>query len=126
MDSIVQKSVKKQRKLLSNLIGGLLSSLAKDLTPMMSKPDSLNDFLFLAIKSLPYCKYIYVLDHEGIQISSTVHHLGEKRKDIDRDRSERPYIKGLFSARYGIDFELSSAYISKNKKRVNSTTKCNS
>lgn len=121
MDSIVQKSVKKQRKLLSNLIGGFLSDLSKDIAPMIDKPDLLNDFLFLAIKSLPYCKYIYVLDHEGIQLSTTVKHLGDIKQDIGRDRSHRPYIEGLFSARNGVDFELSSAYISKNNKRPSLT-----
>ena len=121
MDSIVQKSVKKQRKLLSKLIGGLLSVLAKDIAPMMGRPDLLNDYLFSAIKNLPYCKYIYVLDHKGIQLSSTVKHQGEKNQDIGRDRSDRPYIEGLFSARNGVDFELSSAYISKNQKRPSLT-----
>ena len=121
MDSIVQKSVKEQRKHLSKLIGGLLSDLASDLVPYMDKHERLNDFLTLAKKSLPYCKYIYVLDKNGIQLSYTVKHEGENKQDLGRDRSERPYLVNLFTARNGIDFELSSAYISKNKKRPSLT-----
>ena len=121
MDSIVQKSVKEQRKHLSKLIGGLLSDLATDLVPYMDKPERLNDFLTLAKKSLPYCKYIYVLDKNGIQVSYTVKHEGENKQDLGRDRSERPYMVNLFTARNGNDFELSSAYISKNKKRPSLT-----
>lgn len=121
MDSIVKESVKKQRVLLSNLIGGLLSDLAKDLIPLINKPERLNDFLVLAIKSLPYCKYVFVLDENGIQLSSTVKHAGENKQDVGRDRSRRPYIEPMFSPRNGVDFELSSAYISKNQKRPSLT-----
>lgn len=121
MDSIVKESVKTHRKLLTKLIGDLLSDLVKDIAPMMDKSDHINDFLNLAIHNLPYCKYIYVLDHEGIQLSSTISHHHEIKENKGRDRSQRPYIKELFSARNGVDFELSSAYISKNKKRPSLT-----
>lgn len=121
MDSIIKASVKKQRVLLSNLIGGLLSDVAKDLLPLIHKPERLNDFLVLAINSLPYCKYVYVLDENGIQLSSTVKHAGENKQDFGRDRSRRPYIEPMFGPRNGVDFELSSAYISKNQKRPSLT-----
>lgn len=121
MDSIVKESVKKQRKLLSKLIGGLLGDLAKDIAPLMNNAERLNDFLVLAINSLPYCKYIYVLDQNGIQLSSTVKHGGQNKDAMGRDRSQRPYIEPMFNPRNGIDFELSSAYISKNKKRPSLT-----
>ena len=121
MDSTVKQSVKHQRELLTNLLGGTLSQFANELAPLMDDSDLLNDHLVKAISDLPYCKYIYVLDQSGTQISATVKHEGAKLKDIGRDRSRRPYMENMFVPRLGVDFELSSAYISANKKRPSVT-----
>ena len=87
----------------------------------MNDSDLLNDHLRKAIDDLPYCKYLYVLDTLAQQISATVKHDGIKLKDIGRDRAARPYMKNMFVPRNGVDFELSSAYISSNKKRPSLT-----
>ncbi len=121
MDSTVKQSVKHQRELLTHLLGGTLANLAIDLAPLMNDSDSLNDLLVKAINDLPYCKYLYVLDSSAKQISGTVKHDGVKLKDIGRDRSTRPYMENMFVPRLGIDFELSGAYISSNKKRPSVT-----
>ena len=121
MDSTVKQSVKHQRQLLTSLLGSTLSQLAKELAPLMNQPEALNDHLVQAINELPYCKYIYVLDKTGKQVSATVSHDAIKKGDIGRDRSLRPYMKNMFVPRQGHDFELSGAYISKNKKRPSLT-----
>ena len=121
MDSSVQQSVKHQRELLTNLLGGTLSQLAKDIAPLIKYPEQLNKYLTQAITDLPYCKYIYVLDPSAIQISATISHEKVKLSDSGRDRSSRPYMKNMFVPRQGVDFELSSAYISSNKKRPSLT-----
>lgn len=121
MDSTVRQSVKQQRELLTQLLGGKLSYLAKELIPLINDPDLLNDHLVKAISELPYCKYIYVLDPLAKQISATVSHINVKTKSIGRDRSLRPYMKNMFIPRHGIDFELSGSYISSNKKRPSIT-----
>ena len=121
MDSTVKKSVKYQREQLTQLLGGTLASLAKELAPLMSNPTVLNNYLVSAISDLPYCKYLYVLDSSGKQMSATVKHDGVKLGDIGRDRSNRPYMKNMFVPREGNDFELSAAYISSNKKRPSVT-----
>lgn len=121
MDSTVKQSVKHQRELLTHLLGGTLANLAVELAPLMHSSDLLNKHLVKAISDLPYCKYIYVLDTSGKQISATVEHKGAKPEDIGRDRSSRPYMENMFIPRNGIDFELSSAYISSNKKRPSVT-----
>jgi len=121
MDSTLKQSVKQQREILTQLLGGTLSHFAKELAPLIGDQDLLNDHLVKAISQLPYCKYIYVLDVTGKQISGTVKHNGIKIKDIGRDRSDRPYMENMFVPRLGIDFELSSAYISSNKKRPSLT-----
>ena len=121
MDSSVKQSVKQQRELLTNLLGETLSHLAVELAPLMNNPDLLNDHLVKAISDLPYCKYLYVLDPSAKQISATVNHEGVMLEDIGRDRSSRPYMENMFIPRNGVDFELSSAYISSNKKRPSVT-----
>jgi len=121
MDSTVKQSVKHQREMLTKLLGETLANLALELVPLMKDPDLLNDHLVKAISDLPYCKYLYVLDTSAKQISATVKHEGIKTKDIGRDRSDRPYMENMFVPRHGIDFELSSAYISSNKKRPSLT-----
>ncbi len=121
MDSTVKQSVKHQRELLTHLLGGTLANLAVELAPLMNSSDFLNEHLTKAINNLPYCKYLYVLDTSGKQISATVKHKGIKPEDIGRDRSSRPYMENMFIPRNGIDFELSSAYISSNKKRPSLT-----
>ena len=121
MDSTVKQLVKQQRESLTNLLGGTLSHLAKELTPLMNDPTRLNNHLIDAISKLPYCKYLYVLDTSAKQISATVKHGGAKLVDIGRDRSARPYMSNMFIPREGNDFELSAAYISSNKKRPSVT-----
>jgi hypothetical protein len=121
MDSTLKQSVKHQRELLTHLLGGTLANLALELAPLMHSSELLNDHLVKAISDLPYCKYLYVLDTSGQQISATVKHGGAKLEDIGRDRSSRPYMENMFIPRNGIDFELSSAYISSNKKRPSVT-----
>ena len=121
MDSNLKQSVKQQRKLLTKRLANKLSHLAKELAPLMDNPDLLNDHLVKAISDLPYCKYIYVLDASAIQLSATVSHTNVKLESIGRDRSLRPYMKNMFIPRHGIDFELSTAYISANKKRPSIT-----
>ncbi len=121
MDSSLKQSVKHQRELLTHLLGGTLADLALELAPLMHSSDLLNDHLVKVISDLPYCKYLYVLDTSAKQISATVKHKGVKLQDIERDRSTRPYMENMFIPRNGVDFELSSAYISSNKKRPSLT-----
>lgn len=121
MDSNLKQSVKQQRELLTRRLGGKLSHFAKELAYLMNDADLLNDHLVKAISDLPYCKYIYVLDASAKQLSATVSHSNVKLEGISRDRSLRPYMKNMFVPRHGVDFELSSAYISSNKKRPSIT-----
>ncbi len=121
MNSIVKQSVKRQRDVLKKILGDILDSEVKKLVPLMSSSILLNEHLERVIKELPYCKYIYVLDKNGIQLSATLKHGRVKYEDVGRDRSTRPYMVNMFNPREGNDFELSSAYISKNKKRPSVT-----
>ncbi len=122
MLSTIQKSVQQQRKSLTKLLGNRLADFAAELTPLLNDPEKLNKHLKSAFDQLPFCKYIYVLDAEGVQISATLYHNGENRVDMGRDRSQRPYMKNLLKpGNENIECELSESYISKNKKRPSLT-----
>ena len=121
MDSTVTKTVKKLRKYLTKHLSSSLEKLVLELPPILDDPQKLDEHLSKAISKLPYCKYIYVLDVTGIQISATVSHQEKNTYSMGRDRSARPYMKNLFKPRDGEDFELSKAYITKNTKRPSVT-----
>jgi len=121
MDSTATKTVKKLRKFLTTHLSNSLEKLVLELPPMLGDPEKLNTHLSEAINNLPYCKYIYVLDVTGVQISATVSHDEKNMYSLGRDRSSRPYMKNLFKPREGEDFELSKAYITKNTKRPSIT-----
>ena len=122
MISTIQKSVNKQRESLKKLLGNTMAEFATEVAPLLNKPEALNKHLRSAFLRLPYCKYVYVLDAEGVQISSTVFRGGANKVDIGRDRSQRPYLKTLLEPdNKDMDFYLSESYISKNMKRPSLT-----
>lgn len=118
MSTDLKKSIKEQRDLLSNILGVSLLNLAKDLSVIIEDKELINKRLSTSCKDLSYCKNLYALDADGIQISSTLNHEKVDHDAIGRDRSTRPYLVNMFD---GEEFSLSDAYISKNKKRPSLT-----
>ena len=122
MISTIQKSVNQQRNSLKKLLGNALEELSKDLLPFLNDEKALNKQLYKAFNRLHYCKYIYVLDAEGVQISATLFKGGMNKVDSGRDRSQRPYLKHLLTNGDDVlDCDLSEAYMSKNQKRPSLT-----
>ncbi len=122
MLSTLQKSVNKQRKSLKKLLGNTMAEFAAELPPLLHDSEALSDHLLSAFLRLPYCKYVYVLDADGVQLSATVFRGGTNKVDIGRDRSQRPYLKTiLLPENKDMDFYLSESYISKNMKRPSLT-----
>lgn len=116
-NTTIGESVKRQRELLNDLLSVALSRLAHALPAHMPKKAELEDFLSTYCKDLPYCKYLFVLDNDGKQICANLFKHGKDESQFGRDRSQRPYMKGMFDT----DFALSDAYISRNKKRPSLT-----
>lgn len=114
----LKHSINAQRTLLSDLLGSALQQIAAEIAPFMGSQQQLDRHLRKAFASLDYCKYIYVLDQNGVQISSTINRYGTDEEAIGRDRSSRPYMQHVSR---NIDFNLSEAYISRNKKRPSVT-----
>ena len=117
-DSDLQKSIQEQRELLASLLGISLLNLAKDLTPIINNKDLINERLSKSCKDLAYCKNLYALDADGVQISSTLNRENIDHNAVGRDRATRPYMVNMFD---GEEFSLSDSYISKNKKRPSIT-----
>jgi len=115
--STISESVKRQRVLLTDLLSVALLRLAANIPDCMQNKSELENYLLDSCQDLPYCKYLFVLDLEGKQITANLSKHGKDESQFRRDRSQRPYMRGVFD----IDFSLSDAYISRNKKRPSLT-----
>lgn len=119
MPHTLQKSIEQQRARLIDLLGQALKQYALTVQPLLHDRAWLDEQLRLIFKQIDHCKYVYVLDTQGVQLSSTVNRYGLEFADYQRDRSIRPYLQHI--ADDTIDFNLSVAYISRNKKRPSLT-----
>lgn len=119
MSNTLKHTINAQRARLKDMMGNTLSQFARELPPLMADVDKLDAHLVDMFSKLELCKYAYVLDEKAHQISSTVSRYGPDEESRGRDRSERPYLHHIHDET--IDFNLSEAYISRNKKRPSLT-----
>jgi len=119
MDPELQRQVTRQRTIINETLRPQTVKLAMRCRPLLGDREALDGVLQEAMRSLPYCKYLYVLDADGRQISSNISRHGIQPDQYGRDRSGRPYMQGVDDAE--LDFSLSSAYISRNKRRPSLT-----
>lgn len=119
MPQTLQKSIERQRARLIELLGAPLKQYAATLQTSLQDRPLLDEQLRLIFKAIDHCKYVYVLDTQAMQISSTLNRYGLEFSDYQRDRSTRPYLQHIYDDR--IDFNLSAAYMSRNKKRPSLT-----
>ena len=119
MTHSLKHSINAQRALLNDLLSHALGETAKELAALLNDKERLNSHLCEVFHSLDYCKYVYVLDERGVQVSATVNRYGLDNESIGRDRSSRPYMHHMGNESIG--FHLSEAYISRNKKRPSVT-----
>ncbi len=113
----LQESIAHQRESLVGLLQEPLQQLAAKCIPVWGDRAKLNSLLSEALKELPYCKHLYVLDANAIQISDNVGHEG-LLEGFGRDRSQRPYFREVSA---GTNFFLSEAYISLRERRPSLT-----
>lgn len=119
MPNSLKHSINAQRALLNDLLGAELEKVATQVTPLMDDQAQMDSYLREVFDSLEHCKYIYVLDSNGIQLSSNINRYGADEDDRGRDRSRRPYMQHITDE--SVNFKLSEAYISRNKKRPSVT-----
>ncbi len=115
----LKNSINAQRALLNDVLSQNLSDITKQFTSVLSDQDQLDSHLREVFEKLDHCKYVFVLDENGVQISSTVNQYGADSEPMGRDRSTRPYLRHIEDD--SIAFHLSEAYISQNKMRPSVT-----
>jgi len=119
MDPELQRQVNQQRTIINDTLRPQTVKLALRCRPLLDDREALERVLQKAMLSLPYCKYLFVLDAKGRQITSNISRNGTQPDQYGRDRSGRPYMLGVDDAE--LDFSLSDAYISRNKRRPSLT-----
>ena len=119
MPDSLSQSIESQRARLNDLLAGQLAGFASDLTGHLDNRRSLDGHLQSLFLAIEHCKYLYVLDRDGCQLSATINRFGGDEEAVGRDRSRRPYMQHMVDP--SVDFNLSEAYISRNKKRPSVT-----
>ncbi|MEA1049620.1 PDC sensor domain-containing protein [Lamprobacter modestohalophilus] len=118
MSEALQTAIASQRLLLQTRLSAALSRLQRPCREAWGDRAALEQALSEAMEMLPYCKYLYLLDHQARQITANVARRGLLPEHFDRDRTSRPYMAEALS---GTDFSLSSAYLSRNNRRPSLT-----
>ncbi|OFC60286.1 hypothetical protein BAE30_08215 [Acidithiobacillus caldus] len=113
----VSSVVTRQRARLTQLlyapmqrIGILASRLARDGSLDRSFRSDLDILVGESLATLPFAKYLYVLNRNGIQISSSMSREGLITEHYGRDRSERPYMKEALSIASALDLHRETCY----------------
>ena len=105
----LQDSIDQQRELLTGMLSDPLQRAALACSKVWGDRQGLNEALNQILQTMPYCKFMYALDTNAIQLSDNVSHEGLIENDFGRDRSLRPYMNEVVPSN---DFLLSTAYIS--------------
>lgn len=114
----LEKNIRLQREMLTRLLGEAMHDLAIRCADIIDVRASLETLLTNALPKFSYCKHLYVLNADGIQITDNITQHGKDHEHFSRDRSDRPYMQDIIGT---TDFKLSGAYISRNKKRPSLT-----
>lgn len=105
----LKRSIQKQRSALLDVLTGPMQQLAESCQQAWPEREALSTALLQGFAQIPHCKYLYVTDIAGKQLSDNVSGEGLLPEHYARDRSLRPYMK---EARPDVNFILADAYIS--------------
>lgn len=119
MSSTILDHVAEQRQVLKKILADSMSRLGRQCSDVMRHPKKLDKLLKAHFDESNYCKYLWVLDHTGHQLTATVSRKMLKEEQRGRDRVARPYMQRALK---GDPFYLSDAYISRNRKRPTLTS----
>ncbi len=118
MSEALQAAIARQRMLLQGRLAGQLGRLVAPCRAAWGDRATLEDLLATALRELPACKYLYLLDQDARQVTANLSRDGALPEQHGRDRSQRPY---LAEAMAGAAFSLSPAYLSRNRQRPSLT-----
>ena len=117
-DSTLRETIRRQRETLTALLGETMHQLAERLAPLMQDRPALEALLREALPQILYCKHLYVMDADAVQLTDNITRDGHDPDHLGRNRASRPYMQGIVGS---TDFKLSEAYISRNKRRPSLT-----
>ncbi len=118
MLDLLKEKIASQRQMLQKLLGERMQKTCERISGIMDNRDALEMLLLDEIVNMAFCKHLYVLDANAVQVTANITREGRDVTQFERDRSERGYMQGIVGI---TDFRLSDAYISKNKKRPSLT-----
>jgi hypothetical protein len=116
--SQLKETVRVEREKLTAMLSEKMHTLALDCQLYMGDKDRLEQLLEAALPEFSFCKHLYILDADAIQLTANITQHGYDESHVARDRMDRPYMQGIIGI---TDFKLSDAYISRNKKRPSLT-----
>jgi hypothetical protein len=114
----LKEGIRLQHEMLTGLLSDLMRNLSQRCAAIIDQRTQLEKLLADLLPALPYCKHLYILDSEGVQLTDNITQQGMDGSHFGRDRMSRPYMQGVVGV---TDFKLSDAYISRNKKRPSIT-----
>jgi hypothetical protein len=118
MLDLLKEKIASQRQMLQKLLGERMQKTCERISGIMDNRDALEMLLLDEIVNMAFCKHLYVLDANAVQVTANITREARDVTQFERDRSERGYMQGIVGI---TDFRLSDAYISKNKKRPSLT-----
>lgn len=114
MSEALKMAVTRQRIILRERLSRPLGDLATACSEVWGEREKLERLLLEAVNELASCKYLYVLDAGGRQVTANISREGLHPDQCGRDRSARPYMQEAFT---GPELSLSTAYLSRNNQR---------
>lgn len=118
MLALLKERIDAQRLLLQELLSASMKKTSDRISVLMANRDALEVLLQDELTNMMYCKHLYVLDANAVQLTANITRNGKDSDHLERDRSDRGYMQGIVGV---TEFRLSDAYISKNKKRPSLT-----
>ena len=118
MSSNLKETIRLQREKLTAMLSTEMHDLAIECAQQLNNREALELLLFNTLPKLSYCKHLYVLNNDGVQLTDNVMQSGNDAAHFGRNRIDRPYMQGIIGT---TDFKLSEAYISRNKRRPSFT-----
>ena len=109
----MRTAIASQRETLTTMISRAMRKLSRECVGLMADRTGMEKRLMAALDEISYCKHLYVMDENMVQIVANVTRNGLDEKSFGRDRSRRPYMQGIVGT---TNFRMSEAYISRNTK----------
>jgi len=109
-----QELIELQRRMLEHSLGGRLERLVRRCAPVWENKDVLDRVLARWLDRIPYCRLVYAMDANGVQVSANVFIDSLQHEMLGQDLSHRPYFLGQPNAD---GFALSQVYVSSVTRR---------